>query len=184
MKEGSSYSELVENFFSVMANDNTPSTLKITCRCPLFVTTTSCNYFLHEIKDDGSLEFAMATILNAPFVNATDLYIEKVDLNYDVHPIGEIMPLSGSCTSPLQTQCTPPYSHPLQLHKFSDPINHGRPVCLFGSTSRQSRRHKFGGISKNGQISSQPIPESMAGGGGGIDSDLNAEYHTGEDADS
>jgi len=77
LKEGSSYSELVDKVFSLMANDSTPFTLKIICRCPLFVTTTTCNYFLHEIKDNGSLEFAMATIFNVPFVNAIDLYIYR-----------------------------------------------------------------------------------------------------------
>lgn len=184
MKEGSSYEELVDKVYFTMDFDRTSSTLKMTCKCLYFMSTTTCTYFLYEIKYDGSLKFALATIFNAPFVNAIDLYIEKVDLNYDEYPKSKKIPLSRPCKSPPSTQCTPLYNDPLQPHKFSGPVNEGRPLSLLSSASRPSRRYDFGGTSKKDHKSSQLLPKSIAGGRGGIDSDLDAEYRTKEEMDS
>ncbi|KAM7466139.1 hypothetical protein LguiB_013701 [Lonicera macranthoides] len=184
LNEGNSYSELVEKVYSAMGNDRTPSTLKMTCRCPRFVTTITCDYFLHEIKDDGSLEFAMAIIFNAPAVIVIDLYIEKVNLDYDVYPIAKKFPLSGPCGSSPLIQCTRMSTDPLQRQEFTGLANEGRHLSLFGSTSRSSRSHNFGGTSKKCHKSSQSTFESMAGGECGIYYDLDAEYRIGDDVNS
>ncbi|KAM7466298.1 hypothetical protein LguiB_013860 [Lonicera macranthoides] len=162
--------------------DRTQSMLKMTCRCPFLVSTSTWNYFLHEIVDDGTWEFAMISICNTP-VNAIDLYIEKVDLNFDVYPIVQNLRLSGPCRSPPSAQCTPLSIDPLQQHEFSGPINEGCPLNFIGSSSRPSKSHSFGGTSKKGYKSRRPIAESMVGAEGGIDYVSDAEYRTGEDLD-
>lgn len=145
----------------------TLSMLNITYKCLFFVTIITCNYFIYEIKDDGSLKFVMATIFNASFVNSIDLYIEKMHTIYVL--LGKIS-LSKPCISPPSSQCTPPSSDPLHHHKFSAPVNESRLVSLLGSTSQSSQSQDFGSISKNCHKSSQLIPESMVGGKDSIDS--------------